>query len=232
MNETAIFVISLIILIPYSIAFAEEQSSISELGNQAMKAIQNADFEKAIETFDKILEIDPQNIAALHNKATALLHLEKYDQSIEIYDKILQINPGSKDALVNRNVAFQKIGITPITDSEYLAYVIIKIHDRAGNLVGVVVADNISYTPHSLTDEFLNEHPVKEITEINGKNYEKREIVTSLDAHEDTFISSTRLVSEKFGDPIVVFFTLNDGYVIENGDTVTATWNVLRSVPN
>lgn len=232
MNETAIFVISLIILISYSTAFAEEQSSISELGNQAMKAIQNADFEKALEIFDNILEIDPQNIAALHNKATALLQLERYDQSIEIYDKILQINPGSKDALVNRNVAFQKIGITPITDSKYLAYVIIKIHNRSGEIVGVVVADNISYTPHSLTDEFLNEHPVKEITEISGKNYEKREIVTSLDAQGDTFISSTRLVSEKFGDPIVVFFTLNDGYVIESGDTVTATWNVFRSVPN
>jgi len=232
MKEFVVFVVSLILLISFSTVFAAEHQNITELGDQAMNAIQSSDFEKAIEILDKILEIDPQNIAAMHNKATALLQLEKYDQSIEIYDKILQINPESNDALKNRNVAYQKIGTIPITGSKYLAHVIIQVHNKSGELVGVVIADNVSYSPHSLTDEFLDAHPVKEITEINGQNFEKREIIASLNAQEDTFISSTRLVSEKFGDPIVVFFTLNDGYVIENGDTVTATWTVFRSVPS
>ena len=230
MKELIVFVFSLIVLISFSTAFAAEHQSITELGDQAMNAIQSSDFEKAIEIFDKILEIDPQNIAALHNKATALLQLEKYDQSIEIYDKILQIAPESKDALKNRNVAFQKIGITPIKDSKYLAYVIIQVHNKSGELVGVVIADNISYSPNSLTDEFLDAHPVKEIMEINGHNFEKREIITSFNAQEDTFISSARLVSEKFGDTIVIFFTLNHAYTVERGDIATAFWTVLRAV--
>ncbi len=189
MKELIVFVFSLIVLISFSNAFAAEHQSIAELGDQAMNAIQSLDFEKAIEIFDKILEIDPQNIAALHNKATALLQLEKYDQSIEIYDKILQIAPESKDALKNRNVAFQKIGMTPIKDSKYLAYVIIQVHNKSGELVGVVIADNISYSPNSLTDEFLDSHPVKRLRKLTDKILKKERLLLHL-THKRILLSA------------------------------------------
>jgi len=54
--------------------------------------------------------------------------------------------------------------------------------------------------------------------------------MTFFTASEDTFISSTRLASDKFGDAIVVFFTLNHAYTVERGDNVTAFWTVLRAV--
>ena len=55
MKELIVFVFSLIVLISFSTAFAAEHQSITELGDQAMNAIQSSDFEKAIYSFDVIL---------------------------------------------------------------------------------------------------------------------------------------------------------------------------------
>jgi len=225
-----ILITSLVVLISSTTVFGDEQSTNEMLFEKATQAIKQEDYKEAISIFDVILDSDPNNVGTLINKGATLVELGSYDEAIVSFDKVLQIDQKNEKALKNRNTAFKKIGLIPYTDSEYLAHVQIHVRNAQGSLVSVTEADAIKFLPHLLTDEYLDSIPVKETVSINGKTYEKREIRTFFTASEDTFISSTRLVSDKFGDAIVVFFVLNHAYTVEREDNVTAFWIVLRAV--
>ena len=225
-----ILIISLVFLIPSTIVFGNEQSMNEVLFEKGMQAITEQDYDEAISIFDIILESDPNNVGTLINKGAALVELGNYDEAIINFDKVLEIDQKNEKALKNRNTTFKKIGLIPYADSKYLAHVQIQVRNAQGSLVSVTEANSIEFLPHPLTDEFLDLIPVKETMSINGKTYEKKEIKITFTPDEDTFISSTRLVSEKFGDAIIVFFTLNHAYTVERGDNITAYWTVLRDV--
>jgi len=227
---SVILITSLVFLVPSTIVFGDEQSTNEMLFEKAIQAIKQEDYKEAISIFDAILDSDSNNVGTLINKGTALMMLGSYDEAIASFDKVLQIDQKNEKALKNRNMAFKKIGLMPYIDSEYLVYVQIQVRNAQGSLVSVTEADTIKFLPHQLTDEFLDLIPVKEIMSINGKTFEKKEIKTEFTPNEDMFISSTRLVAEKFGDSIVVFFTLNHAYTVERGDNITAYWTVLRAV--
>jgi len=225
-----ILITSLIFLIPSTIVFGNEQGTNEMMFEKAMQTIKEQDYKQAISIFDAILDSDPNNVGALINKGAALVEIGNYDEAVVSFDKVLDIDQKNEKALKNRNTTFKKIGLIPYAGSEYLSQVQIQVRNAQGSLVSVTEADAIKFLPHLLTDEYLDSIPVKETVSINGKTYEKREIRTFFTASEDTFISSTRLVSDKFGDAIVVFFTLNHAYTVERGDNVTAFWTVLRAV--
>jgi tetratricopeptide (TPR) repeat protein len=197
---------------------------------KAMQSLMEQDYKLAISIFDIILDSDPNNVGAHINKGVALVELGSYDEAIVSFDKVLHIDQKNEKALKNRNTTFKKIGLIPYAGSEYLSHVQIQVRNAQGSLISVTETDAMKFLPHPLTDEYLDLIPVKETVSTNGKTYEKREIKTFFTPSEDTFISSTRLVSDKFGDSIVVFFTLNHAYTVEHGDNVTAFWTVLRAV--
>ena len=64
----------------------------------------------AIEYYDKILGIDPNDVDALNNKGVALDNLGNYTGAIEYYDKVLGIDPNDVDALDNKEVALDNLG--------------------------------------------------------------------------------------------------------------------------
>lgn len=53
------------------------------------------DYEKAIECYDKALEIEPENVYALRSKGSALERLDRYDDAIKIYNKGLSLFPNT-----------------------------------------------------------------------------------------------------------------------------------------
>lgn len=61
--------------------------------------IRYKEYDKAIEKFDMVLEIDPKNLKALIGKGTILHDLGAYQRAIECYREALKINPGNQDAL-------------------------------------------------------------------------------------------------------------------------------------
>jgi len=225
-----ILITSLVCLIPSAIVFGNEPSTNEMMFEKAMQSVKEEDYKQAISIFNAILDSDPNNVVVHINKGAALIELGNYDEAIVSFDKVLNVDQKNEKALINRNNAFKKIGLIPYAGSEYLSHVQIIVRNTQGSLLSVTEADAIKFLPHLLTDEYLDSIPVKETVSINGKLYEQREIKTFFTASEDTFISSTRLVSDKFGDSIVVFFTLNHAYTVEHGDNVTAFWTVLRAV--
>ena len=63
------------------------------LDNKGLALYNLGKYEEAIEWYDKVLKIDPNDVNALNNKGLALNNLGKYQEAIEWYDKALEIDP-------------------------------------------------------------------------------------------------------------------------------------------
>jgi tetratricopeptide (TPR) repeat protein len=64
----------------------------------------------AIEYYDKVLAIDPNEVNATYNKGSALDSLGNYTGAIEYYDRVLAINPNDVDALNSKGVSLDNLG--------------------------------------------------------------------------------------------------------------------------
>ena len=96
-----------ILVIPLSstLAYGANLTQAEILFEEAIQNIQAKQYAKAIENFDKILEIEPNHIATLSNKGAALIELEKYEEAIENFDKILEMESTDVATLGNKGVA-------------------------------------------------------------------------------------------------------------------------------
>jgi len=70
----------------------------------------NEDYEEAISSYDKALEIKPDYYEVWGNRGVALNDLGKYEEAIASYDKVLEIKPYDHKARNNRGIALGKLG--------------------------------------------------------------------------------------------------------------------------
>ncbi|HEY8111005.1 MAG TPA: tetratricopeptide repeat protein, partial [Candidatus Nitrosotenuis sp.] len=56
-------------------------------------------YTKAINSYDKLLKVDPNNLNSLVNKGIATSKLGNHKEAIALYDKVLEIDPNYFDAL-------------------------------------------------------------------------------------------------------------------------------------
>jgi len=83
-------------------ATGQEMQDIETLFEEGVNKIQFGEYEQALTYFDKILELDPENVKALMNKASVLISLKKHSDAICYFDKVLEIEPKNVDALYNK----------------------------------------------------------------------------------------------------------------------------------
>jgi tetratricopeptide (TPR) repeat protein len=67
-------------------------------------------FEDAIASFDRSIEIDPSNAFAWEFKAIALRSLGRYEEAIECYDKSMEFDPLDYAAIYNRALLLERLG--------------------------------------------------------------------------------------------------------------------------
>ena len=67
-------------------------------------------YQKALDTYSKVLTIEPKNIDAIICIGLCYRNLENYDKAIEYYDTALEIEPDNKTALNNRGYALEMKG--------------------------------------------------------------------------------------------------------------------------
>jgi len=66
-------------------------------------------YSDALEYFDKVIAINPNNAVAWYNKGVALDELKRYDEAIIAYDKAIAINPNDAKAWFNKGVTLVKL---------------------------------------------------------------------------------------------------------------------------
>jgi tetratricopeptide (TPR) repeat protein len=74
--------------------------------------------QKAIENYDKSLEIDPNDVTALMNKAISLSHLGNFLDAIDYYDMAQTIDSSLKEIPLAKSRLFKKLSME---DDAFLA---------------------------------------------------------------------------------------------------------------
>jgi hypothetical protein len=73
-------------------------------------AAQTNDPRKAVQWFEKALNVDPKSAVAYGNRGSALHKLEQFDAALASFDQALAINPDQADALLNRGNLLKDLG--------------------------------------------------------------------------------------------------------------------------
>jgi tetratricopeptide (TPR) repeat protein len=75
--------------------------------------------EKALEDFNRAIDIDPQIAAGYLGRANTLNIMGRYQEAIEDYDRTLDINPKLANAYINRGSAYSHLGETEKAIADY-----------------------------------------------------------------------------------------------------------------
>src|SRR3989344_4940631 len=207
-----------------------DPTNINILNNKAATLFNLGKIDESLQTLDNILEIEPSNVNVLILKGKVLSETKRHGEAFSIFKKALEIDPTNEYAKKQSYFAINHIRLIPITNSKYLGHVVLQVRNSQGVLVGVFVSDALGYLPHEITDEYLNSSPVKELVEINGQKYEKREFVETLHGKKSTFIGKAVLGYDKLGYDIYTFDVLPHGITIEKGDTLRTDWTILKKI--
>ncbi|RLG44327.1 MAG: hypothetical protein DRN81_04785 [Thermoproteota archaeon] len=81
-----------------------------ELVNRGFSFCNLGQYEKAINDFNKAIEIDPSDAVAYTNRGTAYDNLGQYDKAIDDYNKAIEINSRYAEAYNNRGNVYHKLG--------------------------------------------------------------------------------------------------------------------------
>ena len=77
--------------------------------NLGLKQVSGGEFDKAIASWEKALQIDPNLSEAWHNRGSALGRLGKYSEAVESFQKALTINPNNYQAWNDRAHALYQL---------------------------------------------------------------------------------------------------------------------------
>src|SRR5690349_11772785 len=78
--------------------------NISYLINQANNLSNIGNYSTAIDYYNKVLDIQPNNILALHGKGLAMDTSGNHTDAVDVYNRILKIDPNNMDALASKGV--------------------------------------------------------------------------------------------------------------------------------
>ena len=93
-----------------SVAFADDTLDVGILHNQANTHLLNGELHLALELYDKILDISPNNIDAMIMKGITLGNLDRHKQSMKEFYNALEQEPKNIHALLGMGVGFGNYG--------------------------------------------------------------------------------------------------------------------------
>ena len=93
-----------------SVAFADDTLDVDILHNQANTHLLNGELHLALELYDKILDISPNNIDAMIMKGITLGNLDRHKQSMKEFYNALEQEPKNIHALLGMGVGFGNYG--------------------------------------------------------------------------------------------------------------------------
>lgn len=95
-----IFIVTVIIILSLPVILAgifyRENSEAENLYKEGERWEKQGRHKEALLSYNKALDIEPQNVYILKNKGNLLYKNGKYDEAIECFDKALEINPSYK----------------------------------------------------------------------------------------------------------------------------------------
>ena len=102
-------IIAILIACSFSTIFYANAESVEELHDAAYQFMESENFSDAIDTYSKILELQPNDEQALLNRAIALTQVDSFDNALRDIDSVLLLNPNNKKALNGKAFILEKL---------------------------------------------------------------------------------------------------------------------------
>ena len=102
-------IIAILIVCSFSTIFYANAESVEELHDAAYQFMKSENFSDAIDTYSKILELQPKDEQALLNRAIAYTQVDRFDQALWDLDSFLMLNPNNKKALNGKAFILEKL---------------------------------------------------------------------------------------------------------------------------
>jgi tetratricopeptide (TPR) repeat protein len=78
--------------------------------HKGMDKVRQGLYDEAIEIYDRVLSMNPENTHAWNNRGVALFSADRSEESLECYDRSIEIDPENLDALRNRGYVLRSMG--------------------------------------------------------------------------------------------------------------------------
>ena len=78
--------------------------------HKGMDKVRQGLYDEAIEIYDRVLSMNPENTHAWNNRGVALFNADRSEESLECYDRSIEIDPENLDALRNRGFVLRSMG--------------------------------------------------------------------------------------------------------------------------
>ena len=102
-------IIAILIVCSFSTIFYANAESVEELHDAAYQFMKSENFSDAIDTYSKILELQPKDEQALLNRAIVYTQVDRFDQALLDLDSFLILNPNNKKALNGKAFILEKL---------------------------------------------------------------------------------------------------------------------------
>ena len=102
-------IIAILIACSFSTIFYANAESVEELHDAAYQFMESENFSDAIDTYSKILELQPKDEQALLNRAIAYTQVDRFDNALRDLDSFLTLNPNNKKALNGKAFILEKL---------------------------------------------------------------------------------------------------------------------------
>ena len=102
-------IIAILIACSFSTIFYANAESVEELHDAAYQFMKSENFSDAIDTYSKILELQPKDEQALLNRAIAYTQVDRFDQALSDIDSFLMLNPNNEKALNGKAFILEKL---------------------------------------------------------------------------------------------------------------------------
>ena len=125
----SIFTYVLFIVLTTSVVHAE--TSNEELLSEGLSLIKKDNYEQALQTFDKVLQTDENNLTALNNKARVLYIQQRHSEALELLDKSIKNKADSAEAWYLKGLITFELGNKPEAVEAFNKVLVIEPDNKA-----------------------------------------------------------------------------------------------------
>lgn len=203
-----LLIVSVLICIMFFIpqnSLGENQTSveINELSSIGISLLEQGDFDSAIEYFDKILAIEPNDVITLGNKGAALTQLDRHEEALALYEIALEIEPTNINILNNMVASLFKLEKT-----EKALQILDKSLENEPNNVEILILKGKILSESKRYEEALS--TFKKILELDPKNDKAKKLsYTAIDG-----IMLIPIKDSKYLGNVVIELHNSDGTLI------------------
>ncbi|HID19571.1 MAG TPA: tetratricopeptide repeat protein, partial [Methanophagales archaeon] len=109
MKPKAILIVMVALIGVFILAPIVSAETTEEWNEKGIVFAMSGEYEKAIECFNKAIELDPNYARAYYNRGNAYYYLKQYERAIEDYNKTLELDPNYAYAYNNRGNAYSDL---------------------------------------------------------------------------------------------------------------------------